>query len=42
MDDRVGVIVLITLTEEEYEEEIVDVVDTVGVVVVTRDRKSVV
>ena len=36
MDDRVGVIVLITVTEEEYEEEILDVLDTVGVLVVTK------
>lgn len=36
MDDRVGVIVLITVTEEEYEEEIVNVQDSVGVLVVTK------
>lgn len=36
MDDRVGVIVLITVTEEEYEEETLNVRDTVGVLVVTK------
>ena len=36
VDDRVGVIVLITVTEEEYEEEILNVLDTVGVLVVTK------
>jgi len=36
VDDRVGVMVLNTLTEEEYEEEILEDVDTVGVPVVTK------
>lgn len=36
MDDRVGVIVLITVTKEEYEEETLNVRDTVGVLVVTK------
>jgi len=36
VDERVGVMVLITLTGEEYEVEIVDVSDTVEVLVVTK------
>lgn len=36
MDDRVGVIVLIIVIEEEYEEEIFNVWDIVGVFVVIK------